>query len=239
MSIPKMVFCQDIDYNLIFDNGKEGKFYAKREANNEVWFKVVKPDIKKKLKNGNTTLVKGEEIKYLFECDCRNNLIKDVKNADGYKRVDNETVEQLIFDFSCSDLVYNTFIGKSEDGFNFYLGKIEDNGSYKNVWVKSEHLEDGSSDGENEQEMKMLNLKTGKLEKMDMSKVTFETGYNIKKYMIDCNNKKIGTIVKFTYNSKTNKLSENFHPTYFYDQGMTNIEYESQQIIFDKVCIKN
>ena len=237
LSISQEFICQDIDYNFISDNGKDGRFYAKREANNEVWIKLILQDTKMKLKNGKTTTVKGEELKELYGCNCSDNLIKNITHDGNYRRVDNETLEQLIFDFSCSDFVYRNLIGDDDEGFSYYLGKIQDNGNYKNAWIKSGRDEDGfiPEDG---QEMAVLNLETGKIEQQKMGNMVFESGYHISKYMIDCNNKKIGTIVSFSYNSKNNMLSENFQPQYFSNLGLKDIEYESEKIIYDRVCLK-
>ena len=237
LSIGQEFSCQDIDYNFLYDNGKEGEFYAKRESNNEVWVKFVQPEKKIKLKNGKTTTVKGEELKELYGCNCSDNLIKNITHDGNYRRVDNETLEQLILDFSCSDLVYNKLIGNSEDGFNFYLGKVQDNGNYKIAWIKSMTNEDRFIPEEG-QEMTFFDPETGKVKQMKMENVVFETGYHINKYMIDCNNHKIGTIVLFSYNSKNNMLSENFHPQYFTDLGLKDIEYESEKIIYNEVCLK-
>ena len=236
LSISEWFNCQDIDYNLIYDDGKGNKYYAKREVNNEIWFKSVGPDKKIRLKNGKTNIVKGEELKALYGCNCANNLIKNIALDESYKRIDNETLEQLLCDFSCSDLVYSDFIGNSEDGFNFYLGKIEENGNYKTAWVKSIVNEDRFIPEEG-QEMIVVDPETGKTKLMKIENIAIESGYTINKYMLDCNNMKIGTIVHFNYGNN-NLLSKKFHPEYFSHLGLRDVHFDSDKFIFDKVCKK-
>ena len=226
---------QDISYNLLYVN-KDSKVYAKRESQNIVWVKYEQNEKKQDLNK--------IEPKIQYRCDCVTNKIQNISASTDFESVDSESIYQLILDYSCSDLKYENFIGEDLAEWRYYIGKYQDNGNYINVWIKSSLNPDKNSLFQDNDVIKATDYKTGekidiKYNKEDVSK---KQNYMISKFVIDCNNKKIATIVTFYYLEQNNKFAE--LPKYYNENGFTKInsydydENDLYNLLYKNLCFK-
>lgn len=202
---------QDLDYNLLNVTENGDNIYGKRENYTDIWIKTVSKTKRFKDKNGKITTIKGKENIELYNCDCNENTIKLINNNNKLIKATPFSNEQLIIDYTCSNLEYKKLIGEIDE-FTYYLGNTRKVGNFYDVWYKT--IEKESIE--------------------NYSGIKF-----IHKVRLDCKGKKWGNIIEFIYN-EDNKLNDFFEISYDRVNGMRRIDDdELMNMIYKDICIEN
>lgn len=212
---PILLFSQDLDFKVLSISENETRILAKRESQTEVWVKKIEKDTKKKNKNGKIITIKGKETLDLYKCDCDENSIKKINSESNNNSIIPLPFsnEQLIIDFTCSNLEYKKFIGENSD-FRYYLGSKKRKGNFYDVWIK--------------------------VDDKDKVNNVYDTGiFFISKIRFDCVNKKSSPIIDFIYNQDYSL--DDLNPIqYNRVLGMRSIEGDDALImIYKSVCFEN
>lgn len=231
------LFSQDMDFSHLVTVEDGRILYAKRISRTDVWQKIVTPDKKQKLKNGKFVVKKTADNTILVRCDCTNSTVEDLTNNIPPVYAQPETSQQLIEDFTCHNLKYK-HIGDLYKDWSYSISEPIKNGNYLDVWVKVIDISDNTTQEAKEGRYNLINPKTGESFEYNNREIPFTKTFSIDKVRVNCEDKKIGTIISFVYVDETNLLLEYPTPQYYNTQGKIEEFGKYGELIYNNVCPK-